>query len=803
MKALFAHNFTSGWRNILKYKTQNIISVLCLSVGVLFFAIALYFINSLWQSIGKPVVSADKVKAYGTMKNTGEIVHTNYDMIKTIESLPAVKSVSYYNYHYMQENVYIKNKAGQEVIGGYMTSIVSPDWLKENNFYSVKTGKHVEVLKPGTILIEERAAKRLFPGETPIGYTFTIKINGKDRTIEDIVYSPTYYGSMEDIIVVASEELAQQIGPINIVITLNKGFSKDDLEKQLDKKMPEYKMMLSEAPGSNTYILLLFLLFFALVLLGASVLIIGLAGFLKMQLQLFILRTREMALRRCNGAKPMELFMLLCSELFIIFCFVAVVSMLISWAFEAYSMPMLQQFGLLDMFNLHTEIIYRTELMIIAFAFVVSVVIAWFTVRRNLKASLASNVKTGFTQLTKWNAAMQVTQYVVAIILFFIISWLFYAIYDGVTKKYTLPASPNYYKNIVSVGGMFNDEDGEIEKLPSVGMSAKILSVQYSISQEKDSTHHVVPRREMRAKKYETLNVYDPIIANAAAFKMLKVRFSKDRSYERDSLLDNVPVFVRKEKAASVMKELNISYKVSEEEFLLPDSNKYIQIGYTERFPNAKINYQQTGFYIIEDKDVFQKNQKNQYDDSRHQFDWFILPKNKDVDAFNKDFDALCHKVEDIPADMHFSCPTAYDEWFKELKMMNFIRELLSILAIVSLLSIVLTVFSSISLETRGKQKEVAIRKVNGAKTRDIVMLFSRYYIITLSIAFMIAALIGCIILIITMGRAIFLLKDLYIYILPPFLFSILVITSVTIATVWQKIYKISHINPANLINNG
>ena len=35
---LITHNLKAAWRNILKYKVQNTISVLCLSVGVICFA---------------------------------------------------------------------------------------------------------------------------------------------------------------------------------------------------------------------------------------------------------------------------------------------------------------------------------------------------------------------------------------------------------------------------------------------------------------------------------------------------------------------------------------------------------------------------------------------------------------------------------------------------------------------------------------------------------------------------------------------------------------------------------------------
>lgn len=49
--------------------------------------------------------------------------------------------------------------------------------------------------------------------------------------------------------------------------------------------------------------------------------------------------------------------------------------------------------------------------------------------------------------------------------------------------------------------------------------------------------------------------------------------------------------------------------------------------------------------------------------------------------------------------------------------------------SIVSLIITLLGVYSAITLDTERRQKEVAIRKVNGAGVKQIIMLFARMYI--------------------------------------------------------------------------
>ena len=43
------HNIRIAWRNLMKYKVQNIISVLCLAVGMVIFSSTFIFTQRAWQ----------------------------------------------------------------------------------------------------------------------------------------------------------------------------------------------------------------------------------------------------------------------------------------------------------------------------------------------------------------------------------------------------------------------------------------------------------------------------------------------------------------------------------------------------------------------------------------------------------------------------------------------------------------------------------------------------------------------------------------------------------------------------------
>ena len=68
------------------------------------------------------------------------------------------------------------------------------------------------------------------------------------------------------------------------------------------------------------------------------------------------------------------------------------------------------------------------------------------------------------------------------------------------------------------------------------------------------------------------------------------------------------------------------------------------------------------------------------------------------------------------------------------------LKDTILFFAIVSIIITLLGVYSSITLDTERRQKEVAIRKVNGAGMSHIIWLFTRLYITLLMVT---AAQIG------------------------------------------------------------
>ena len=92
--------------------------------------------------------------------------------------------------------------------------------------------------------------------------------------------------------------------------------------------------------------------------------------------------------------------------------------------------------------------------------------------------------------------------------------------------------------------------------------------------------------------------------------------------------------------------------------------------------------------------------------------------------------DDLKSMMQDInPRTVKTAVMNLRDFMAKDLIIFEVIERLAWILSAVCLIICLMGIWSSIALDTRSRQKEVAIRKVHGAKHTDIALLFGRLYL--------------------------------------------------------------------------
>ena len=87
------------------------------------------------------------------------------------------------------------------------------------------------------------------------------------------------------------------------------------------------------------------------------------------------------------------------------------------------------------------------------------------------------------------------------------------------------------------------------------------------------------------------------------------------------------------------------------------------------------------------------------------------------------------------------------EEYGKYLRSEDALMKLLSFVSLVCVLISVFGIFSLVTLSCEQRQKEIAIRKVNGAQIRHILQMFFREYFLLLIIAAVIAFPMGYVVM--------------------------------------------------------
>ncbi len=154
-----------------------------------------------------------------------------------------------------------------------------------------------------------------------------------------------------------------------------------------------------------------------------------------------------------------------------------------------------------------------------------------------------------------------------------------------------------------------------------------------------------------------------------------------------------------------------------------------------------------------------------------------------------------------LPASIPFLLTTKQEERFRSNGESKLISDLFTLLSAISVIITVLGIYSAITLDTVSRQKEVAIRKINGAGPKVIALLFGKLYIRLLVISAIPSLAIVYILL--------WILTKEKITIAPAWLNNplmwlgiILLTATIVFVTVAYRIWLISRLNPAEVIKS-
>lgn len=805
------HNIRVAWRNLMKYKVQNIISVLCLAVGVVWFSLFFICFQRLFEMEHRKGIDPRRVTIQISDK---EAMKQDKDMrlcftpkiLKKISDkrLPSIQFIDFYvsGGESFREFTDLKGKRYSVNTG---LKFINPEYLNYLGLKSAITGKSISVLKPGDIIMTQGMLNRSFGQEvSPIGFTTPCilpKANAKSyNTITDVVDTGDLWLTEDNLLVVTNllqgtDDLF--LNPFSMDIILAKGKSPQDLNHDLQKAFPKYhfnipKLSKSKGKIPVRYMGLLFSTSFFMIIIS-GILLVGILGFLKMEIQLFQLRQREIALRQCMGANRSQLMGLLMYEIAIVFFFTSIFTVIISAILAHYAIPIIsQQFA---NFYINLPRTYTTELWICLVVFLITIGIAALSVRKVVSTPLSKVVGKSHRTPTRGRNILTILQMTICMC-FLIPSYVMLTsgYCKGARVNFKIPDNIEVYKNCVQGERRYfgNKFMQQLPTLQHIEGSTEIMKIR-----TRDTLYTEEPN-DTSSDRWEHQQI---LLVEENFFNLLEQKVLPNPTKQEISDEELIPVCIAPQRAAHLRSLLGIKQQDKAQYLEMPDEVQAEVVGYTYGLFD-RISY--TGFgsiqsiYVrdVEHIDFMKWNEifgENVSSIARN-----VIIKTRKGE-YKKGIQELTDLYHEVGTTMQAKIPmhNVYEDIFRDFRTVKFMLDILFILTIVVLLCIVMTLFSSVTLDVRGRQKEVAIRKAHGAGTWQIIWLFGRRYLYQLIISSILSLLLWVGLGAGMIDNSSIALKGIA---FKPYFASILILAIITFLTVGFKIYRVSRINPATII---
>lgn len=808
---LLLSNLRTSVRNLMKYKVQNAISILCLAVGIVCFTITFHFVSGIWTLNVEDLYKSVQVYFMASKEDSRGIPLDLEAFKKLTDQKPASVGHLLFKTENLEAKWSLTDLEGKEwEMQGSLTAI-SPEYLRHYGFRSAITGKPITHLEPGTIIMSDRLWRKTLGEKTnPVGWFTSVRADRTySGTINDVVRS-NLRAQLEGMYIVSDtpflSEYLLKVNWLNIVLA--EGKNREELFADLQRLYPDRFPLVRAFDDKSDMVKILALCGFFL-FLGSIVLIIGLLGFLKMQLQLFSLRSREMALRRCVGARPWQLFWLLAIEVAIVFCVTTMVALSLTTVVADYALPVLYRMTDNALY-VDMDIIYRRELWIALITTLLTLGIAALAVRHTIHVPLGMTAgrshRTGHTGRN----VMLVLQNVFCIVLLAVIFGTYFFT-NQLSRSFHVPEDSSGIRQCMLINRSRNADVAESEaaasgclphfthnelvSLPSMQQNGGLLVSSHISYTEIDTTLYVNSAPLM--SEDHTPWGYMYAIASANEQYFLATGLHPVAAYEGMDYHMVVPVFVRPQDADRIAKSLQAESGPRRRK-VLTDGHDYVNIGYVPVWRVTRESLPPSFFMIVpEVEESVLRESLPQWNGTVAHY-YILRPKAHRYDELMEELNNLYHSK--CPKNlMPLDISNVYDTWFSQVRWAEMLQQLCWLLAVISLLCIVVSVYSAVSLDTRGREKEVAIRKVHGAQMRDVILLFSRCYVRVLIVSAVIAVPQG-----IGLGTWIINMMNIEANAISLsckwVMTSFMIVAFIILITVWEKIYKVSRTNPSEII---
>lgn len=761
---MIKHYVKVAFRNLAKYKIQNVISILSIGVSVAIFAL----ISAVMLNIG-----TDSLLKQDYVDDLAVMSVTNID--RTQEDLSSF-NISDHQFRTV-ERVFLPaaEKKSMTVCIDNLDPIsanavhVDAEFLQWCAYRSAVSDRLVENIDNHKVIISQNIGNKLFGDcKSAIGKQIKLQYadenNSETRTfqVEDVIEQIPVNDSKlpNNVDIFYSDDFGSRYKTTDAYLLIRPNNMLNDVVEEFalyfgvsasDIYVEQYRSRHEKINFTTTLIsraIIFFLYLFVIVSFSSA---------LRQWLQIFGMRQREIAIRKSVGCKRMQILGLFVTEelisissafLLTILCCLLVVSFLENNFQE-----------IINTMNFDKGQILILSSCCYLSMMVICLIADWYTVIQisSNRSELAFHMKPRKHRLRNIGICIQI----IICIMFLSVTAVFALGFNRIERQLGIPSDQSRYEKGLMVRAdrmaesqIFQIKEGirHIESLESViNASTSGASIEYA-----DSTRRYV-------------KVYFQHGNEVVDFYCMNINY-----IDLHRPLPQLALVSRE------IKEKMTEIGEWNTEKIMIDGVQYNLAGWFEQMPFCG-----GPAVILTDptKDNIEKCH------------FYILPKEGMENEAKQDIKELIiriapERLDAYPKSLSFELLGPY-------KAVTSLSVIIYVMLGISMITMVATIYAAISLDTRRRRKEMALRKINGAKAKDICRIFAKIYILIMGISMMIALPLSWIV-IKTLNETF----DLETSPLLATTIAVIVCLSAISMTIYRKIRDVMNVDPVSYLKD-
>lgn len=793
---MLLHNLKVALRNILKYKVQTLGSILSLAIGMVTLATVHSFLQNFRMASINHEPYYDRVynlRFDSIQKRQSEkSIHINGDIVRAVKANGGPRCIEQGPY---APNGMLTGGWAEFTLSGKTRRKMPLDAvpLDRNypNFVGIRsaiTGEKIKVLGPHDAIINEKQAKQIFGDKNPVGASIRLNKSYGNYQLRLVdVYqdlSLTELNMSSSALFYSPWELEdmdpEQFYAVNLYVVLKEGCTPQQLKAEVNSRLKplglkvkteKLKDRLSEEYSSVAIACSITYLIGSLILLAAII------GFLRMQTQLFWMRRREISLRITNGATRLQLFSMFATEVVMIVLVAYFVAVLMgSWICDYLAKPQFaeitSELGTISHLYLYSLVIGLVVMML-------CLAIFWIVLSRICKHSQA--LESGMRRShNHWFRNTMLGVQVMISMFFLGVTFCLLCWVGKMADFNHIPDDERAYKQSLFLQTNAAENVQRLrDKLIHLPQVERWIPYSYGFWKvnelaENEEFSKAVWKDDLFVSYSNVTNYKIQMTSDTSYLDFFKIKVNwKPKANRKKCILVNEELY-----------KLMRQYHVAPNDILTVDEMDSYQIAGTfQSVPyEGSVKTDIYSFIVIDPKEAY---------GATH---YILVAKPGEYKEMQVAVDRTIQKLE--PAVVKPMSSNLRYYMAREMFALEILQNIAWILAIVSLAICLISIFSTVMLDTQTRKKEVAIRKVNGALTRDITKLFGRTYLVITLIA-MVFAVVAMLLFHIVLSKMFDMVEINPVF---PIILSIVIVIGFIAAIIACQVRKIMKVDPSKIL---